>query len=61
MYMPRISTKKCKQCGECIDVCPTDVFEVEEEKTVVANPADCIGCESCISVCPEEAITLDEI
>jgi len=61
MYMPRIVEDKCDQCGECMDVCPTDVFEVDEDTTVVANPADCIGCESCISVCPEEAITIHEI
>jgi len=61
MYMPRVDDEKCKQCGECVDVCPTDVFEIDGDRTKVANPADCIGCESCISVCPEEAITVEEI
>jgi NAD-dependent dihydropyrimidine dehydrogenase PreA subunit len=61
MFMPRINRKKCKEARECIDVCPVDVFELDGDETVVANPADCIGCESCIAVCPEEAITVEEI
>jgi len=61
MFFPRISPEKCKQCDECIRICPTKVFEKDEQETAVANPADCIGCESCIAVCPEDAITLDEI
>jgi len=61
MFLPRIDEQKCKQCGECVDVCPADVLAVKDDETIVANPADCLGCESCVSVCPEEAITVEEI
>ncbi|MEW6115012.1 MAG: 4Fe-4S dicluster domain-containing protein [Thermodesulfobacteriota bacterium] len=61
MYMPEINEKKCDQCDECIDVCPTGVLEKNENRTVVANPQDCLGCESCVSVCPREAITVKDI
>jgi NAD-dependent dihydropyrimidine dehydrogenase PreA subunit len=61
MYLPKIVEEKCKQCGECIDVCPADVLEADDKQTKVANPDDCLGCESCVSVCPEEAITVEEI
>jgi NAD-dependent dihydropyrimidine dehydrogenase PreA subunit len=61
MFLPKIDPNKCKQCGECVDVCPADVLEVQDNETIVVNPADCLGCESCISVCPEEAITVNEI
>ena len=61
MFMPRIDNKKCDRCDECLDVCPTEVFDKENDETIVANPADCLGCESCIAVCPQEAITLQEI
>lgn len=61
MFLPKIDDGKCKQCGECMDVCPADVLAVEGNETIVANPADCLGCESCVSVCPEEAISVQEI
>ena len=61
MFVPEISDDKCKQCGECVDICPADVLAVDSNVTKVANPADCLGCESCVSVCPEEAITIKEV
>jgi NAD-dependent dihydropyrimidine dehydrogenase PreA subunit len=61
MFMPKIDEEKCDQCAECLDICPTDVFEPDGEVMHVANPADCIGCESCIAVCAGEAITLQEV
>jgi len=61
MFLPTIDDDKCKQCGECVDVCPADVFAVDNSETIVATPADCLGCESCVSACPEEAITVEEI
>ena len=61
MFMPRIDSEKCNQCGECIDVCPTDVFKKDGDETIVADPADCIGCDSCIAVCEQEAVSIGEI
>ncbi|MBM3303120.1 MAG: 4Fe-4S dicluster domain-containing protein [Deltaproteobacteria bacterium] len=61
MYIPKIDPEKCNLCGECVDVCPADVLEVDDQETRVALPADCLGCESCVAVCPEEAITVEEI
>lgn len=61
MFLPKIDDEKCKQCGECIDVCPADVLAVNGSITFVANPTDCLGCESCVSVCPEEAIQVEEV
>jgi NAD-dependent dihydropyrimidine dehydrogenase PreA subunit len=61
MFLPKIDEQKCKQCGECVDVCPADVLAIEGDTTVVTAPQECLGCESCISVCPEDAITVEEI
>lgn len=61
MFLPKINDEKCKQCGECIDVCPADVLAIDGSKTLVVNPTDCLGCESCVSVCPEEAIQVEEV
>jgi len=48
-------------CSECVDVCPVEVFELQDEKSVPVNADECLGCESCIEVCEEGAITVEEI
>jgi len=52
---------KCDGCGECISVCPEDVFELNEEgKSVPVNMENCSVCCSCVESCPNEAISHDE-
>ncbi|MBW1795327.1 MAG: 4Fe-4S binding protein [Deltaproteobacteria bacterium] len=48
MFIPTVDTDKCIGCGECVEVCPVEVFEL------------CLGCESCVEVCEQEAITVEE-
>ncbi|WP_435549446.1 ferredoxin [Desulfobacterium sp. N47] len=60
-YKPEVDTEKCVGCGECVNVCPVDVYELQEEKAVVVNEEECIGCESCVEVCEQGAITVTEI
>ena len=59
-YIPEVDADKCVGCGECVEVCPTDVYELQDEKSVVVNEAECVGCESCVEVCEEGAITVTE-
>ena len=59
-FIPTVEEEKCVGCEECVDVCPTEVFEMENEKSVVAEPDECLGCESCVEVCEEGAITVEE-
>jgi NAD-dependent dihydropyrimidine dehydrogenase PreA subunit len=33
---------------------------MENEKSTVAEPDECLGCESCVEVCEEGAITVEE-
>ncbi len=58
MYEITIDNDKCTGCGECVDICPAEVLELEKEKCVAANIEECLGCESCVETCPESAITL---
>jgi NAD-dependent dihydropyrimidine dehydrogenase PreA subunit len=60
-YQPEVDIEKCTGCGECVDICPVDVFEIQDEKSVPVNADECVGCESCIEVCEHEAITVTEI
>lgn len=55
-----VDSDRCTACGECIDVCPVEVFEMMDEKSIPANEEECIGCESCVEVCEFNAITVSE-
>jgi NAD-dependent dihydropyrimidine dehydrogenase PreA subunit len=61
MYKVEVEREKCIGCEECVNVCPVDVFEMEDEKSVPVNADECIGCESCVEVCEQEAITVTEV
>ncbi|MBW1770973.1 MAG: 4Fe-4S binding protein [Deltaproteobacteria bacterium] len=60
MFVPAVDKDKCTGCGECVEVCPVEVFELEDEKSEPVNADECLGCESCIEVCEAEAITVEE-
>lgn len=63
-YRPIVDEDKCQACEECVDVCPVDVYEIQEKGgkkvSVAVNEEECIGCESCVEVCEEDAITIEE-
>jgi NAD-dependent dihydropyrimidine dehydrogenase PreA subunit len=56
-----VDEEKCASCEECVDVCPVEVFEMQNDKSVPVNADECLGCESCVEVCEEGAITVEEI
>lgn len=60
-YQPIVDEEKCVGCGECVEICPVDVYEIQDEKAVPVNAEECIGCESCMEVCEQDAITVSEI
>jgi len=60
-YKPEVDDEKCVGCGNCVEVCPVNVYELQDGKLVVVNAGDCLGCESCVEVCGEEAITVMEV
>ena len=59
-YQVEVDKEKCKGCEECVEVCPVDVFEMQDDKSEPVNAEECLGCESCLEVCDEEAITVTE-
>ena len=60
-FIPTVDEEKCAGCEECVDVCPVEVFEMKDDKSVVVEPDECLGCESCVEVCEEGAITVEEV
>jgi ferredoxin len=55
----KLHEQSCRGCGMCADICPTQVFEYDEEISLarVVHPEDCIACLSCTYICPSGAIT----
>lgn len=61
MWNVLVEEDKCTGCGECIDDCPGDVYELIDSKAVPSNIDECHGCSTCADVCPEDAITIEEV
>ncbi len=59
-YSVTVDVDKCIGCGECVDVCPVEVYELTDGKAVVVNEEECLGCESCVEVCEQGAVTIEE-
>ncbi len=59
-YSVTVDTDKCAGCGECVDVCPVEVYELQDGKATPVNEEECLGCESCVEVCEQDAITIEE-
>ena len=55
-WVIKIDQEKCVGAGDCVDVCPADVFELIDNKSQANNVDDCIECCACVGACPTEAI-----
>jgi NAD-dependent dihydropyrimidine dehydrogenase PreA subunit len=60
MFKVTVDLDKCDGDAACIDICPSDVFEIKDGKSYPKNMDDCVGCESCIEECDQNAITVEE-
>ena len=60
MSIDKIDQELCNGCGICVQICPMDVFRMDEdsEKAIIRYPEDCMLCEFCVLDCPVEAITV---
>lgn len=54
---PWINPKVCKDCGICLDYCPTEAI-VQEEGHVSIIKEKCIGCGECLVVCTVGAVKM---
>lgn len=60
-YNITVDHDKCVGDSECVDVCPVEVYELQNGKAVPVRMDECLGCESCVEVCEAGAITVEEM
>ncbi len=54
-----VQDDKCIGCGECVDICLVNVFEMVDGKSSPVKAEECLGCESCVEVCGADAVSLE--
>lgn len=55
----KISSEKCVGCGMCLEVCPHQVFALEDRKAKLIHVDSCMECGACAKNCPAAALEVD--
>lgn len=63
-YLENVATleleqERCTGCGRCVEVCPHQVFELEEGRVRIRDLDACMECGACKRNCPASAITVE--
>ena len=61
MYIVTVDKAKCDGCEECANLCPSEVFEMQNGKSEPVNADECVFCLTCVEGCPNGAITVVEM
>ena len=49
---------KCDGCGQCVDICPSDIMHIDPvyRRAYNIEPNFCWECYACVKACPQQAI-----
>ncbi|MFW6238319.1 MAG: FAD-binding protein [Halanaerobiales bacterium] len=50
-------SEKCSGCGKCLEVCPFESIEVEDNQAIIYD--GCTLCGACADVCPMDAVIIE--
>lgn len=54
-----LNRELCVGCGRCVEVCPHQVFQLEQKRALLADRDACMECGACALNCPVAAIKVD--
>lgn len=49
---------KCTGCGMCVEVCPHEVFIIDNRKAHISDKDACMECSACAKNCQAAAISV---
>ena len=52
--------EKCTGCGMCTEVCPHNVFVINNRKAEITEKDRCMECGACVSNCAFGALSVDK-
>jgi len=55
----KMNSDKCIGCGRCLEVCPHQVFAINNNKAKFINFDSCMECGACAKNCPTAALQVD--
>ncbi len=53
-------TAKCTGCGMCIEVCPHEVFALQDGKAIILDRDRCMECGACVNNCAFGALRVEK-
>ncbi len=59
-FLSKIDKNTCIGCGTCVERCPVEAIQLDDDNKAERNAEWCIGCGICAHFCPENAISLLE-
>ncbi|HDH28369.1 MAG TPA: 4Fe-4S dicluster domain-containing protein [Euryarchaeota archaeon] len=56
MVFINVDSVSCDGCGECVKICPSSVYAIEDGLSKPLHADECTNCCACVDVCPKNAI-----
>lgn len=55
---PELDQEACSSCGNCVEICPGEVYQWIGERPEAVDVEECTECGACEEQCPVHAVTM---